>query len=73
MMYRVMLIDDDVPMLKVLQQMIDWEANNLQIAGSTYSSAKALHMFEELRPDIVITDIGLPQKTALSWQTILFA
>ncbi|MGV2806745.1 response regulator, partial [Clostridium perfringens] len=52
-MYRVMLIDDDVPMLKVLQQMIDWEANNLQIAGSTYSSAKALHMFEELRPDIV--------------------
>ena len=62
MMYRVMLIDDDVPMLKVLQQMIDWEANNLQIAGSTYSSAKAMHMFEEVRPDIVITDIGLPQK-----------
>ena len=61
MMYRVMLIDDDVPMLKVLQQMIDWEANNLQIAGSTYSSAKAMHMFEEVRPDIVITDIGLPQ------------
>ncbi|WP_098743788.1 response regulator [Paenibacillus sp. EZ-K15] len=65
MMYRVMLIDDDVPMLKVLQQMIDWEANNLQIAGSTYSSAKALHMFEELRPDIVITDIGLPQKNGI--------
>ena len=47
MMYRVMLIDDDVPMLKVLQQMIDWEANNLQIAGSTYSSAKALHMLRK--------------------------
>ncbi|KOR89075.1 response regulator transcription factor [Paenibacillus solani] len=64
-MYRVMLIDDDVPMLKVLQQMIDWEANNLQIAGSTYSSAKALHMFEEVQPDIVITDIGLPQKNGI--------
>ncbi|WP_435924724.1 response regulator transcription factor [Paenibacillus sp. DYY-L-2] len=64
-MYRVMLIDDDVPMLKVLGQMIDWEAMNLQIAGSTYSSAKALHMFEEVHPDIVITDIGLPQKNGI--------
>ncbi|GAA0394086.1 response regulator transcription factor [Paenibacillus motobuensis] len=64
-MYRVMLIDDDVPMLKVLQQMIDWEANNLQIVGTTYSSVKAMHMFEEVQPDIVITDIGLPQKNGI--------
>lgn len=64
-MYRVLLIDDDVPMLKVLQQMIDWEAHHLQIAGSTYSSAKALLMFDELRPDIVITDIGLPQMNGI--------
>lgn len=64
-MYKVMLIDDDVPMLKVLQQMIDWEAHSLQIVGSTYSSAKALLMFEEVQPDIVITDIGLPQKNGI--------
>lgn len=60
-----MLIDDDVPMLKVLRQMIDWEANNLQIVGTTYSSVKAMHMFEEVQPDIVITDIGLPQKNGI--------
>lgn len=64
-MYRVMLIDDDVPMLKVLQQMIDWEGNHLQIVGSTYSSVKAMHMFEEVQPDILITDIGLPQKNGI--------
>ena len=64
-MFRVMLIDDDVPMLKVLRQMIDWEAHHLQIVGSTYSSAKALHMFEEVQPDIVITDIGLPQTNGI--------
>lgn len=64
-MYRVMLIDDDVPMLKVLKQMIDWEANNLQIVGTTYSSVKAMHMFEEVQPDILITDIGLPQKNGI--------
>ncbi|WP_211748108.1 response regulator [Paenibacillus sp. Marseille-Q4541] len=64
-MHKVMLIDDDVPMLKVLQQMIDWETLKLQIAGATYSSAKALHMFQEIWPDIVITDIGLPQKNGI--------
>ncbi|GJM79454.1 hypothetical protein HMSSN139_19500 [Paenibacillus sp. HMSSN-139] len=60
-----MLIDDDVPMLKVLRQMIDWEALNLQIVGSTYSSAKALLLFDEVQPDIVITDIGLPQTNGI--------
>ncbi|MGN7382600.1 response regulator transcription factor [Paenibacillus sp. SAFN-117] len=65
MMHKVMLIDDDVPMLKVLRQMIDWESLNLHIVGTTYSSAKALHMFKETAPDIVITDIGLPQTNGI--------
>ncbi|WP_438347620.1 response regulator transcription factor [Paenibacillus sp. FA6] len=65
MMHKVMLIDDDVPMLKVLQQMIDWESLKLHVVGSTYSSAKALLMFEETSPDIVITDIGLPKKSGI--------
>lgn len=64
-MFKVMLIDDDVPMLKVLRQMIDWDALQLHIVGSTYSSAKALHMFQETWPDIVVTDIGLPQKNGI--------
>lgn len=70
MMHKVMLIDDDVPMLKVLQQMIDWEALGLHIVGKTYSSAKALHMFQETSPDIVITDIGLPQKNGIELATV---
>lgn len=64
-MFKVMLIDDDVPMLKVLKQMIDWDALQLHIVGSTYSSAKAMHLFQETRPDIVVTDIGLPQKNGI--------
>ncbi|MFD2115116.1 response regulator [Paenibacillus yanchengensis] len=64
-MYKVMLIDDDVPMLKVLQQMINWEAMQLQIVAATYSSVKAVHLFAETTPDIVITDIGLPQKNGI--------
>ncbi|WP_336773753.1 response regulator transcription factor [Paenibacillus sp. MMO-58] len=64
-MYKVMLIDDDVPMLKVLQQMIEWEQLDLHVAASTFSSVKALHLFKETMPDIVITDIGLPKKNGI--------
>ncbi|MGE6228989.1 response regulator transcription factor [Paenibacillus chitinolyticus] len=64
-MYNVMLIDDDVPMLKYLHKLIDWEACGLHVAGETYSSVRALQMFKELLPDIVVTDIGLPQMNGL--------
>lgn len=64
-MYKVMLIDDDVPMLKFLRQLIDWDQLGVKLVGDTYSATKALKMFQEQMPDIVITDIGLPQMNGL--------
>ncbi|WP_284644036.1 helix-turn-helix domain-containing protein [Paenibacillus silviterrae] len=60
-MVKVMLIDDDVPMLRYLSQLTDWEALGFHIVAQTDSSAKALRLFADVLPDIVITDIGLPQ------------
>ncbi|RED58184.1 response regulator transcription factor [Cohnella phaseoli] len=60
-MFRVMLIDDDVPMLRYLQKMLAWEEIGCQISGAVHSSVKALKQFDEIRPHLVITDIGLPQ------------
>ncbi|MEF2246787.1 response regulator [Paenibacillus sp. IITD108] len=65
MMHKVMIIDDDVPVLKVLEQMINWEELNLQLIGTSYSSTKAMHLFQEMSPDIIITDIGLPKKNGI--------
>ncbi|SDC28054.1 two-component system, response regulator YesN [Paenibacillus sp. UNCCL117] len=64
-MHKVMLIDDDVPMLNYLHQLVEWDRLGLQVAGDTYSSVKALRLFQELMPDIVVTDIGLPQMNGL--------
>ncbi|GIP21005.1 response regulator [Paenibacillus sp. J22TS3] len=69
-MHKVMLIDDDVPMLKVLQRMIKWEELDLKIVGTAYSSVKALHLFKESLPDIVITDIGLPQQNGIELASV---
>ncbi len=60
-MYKVMMIDDDMPVLKYLQDLIDWQALGFEVCASTFSSVKALQLFEEHKPDLVITDIGIPQ------------
>ncbi|TLS48233.1 response regulator [Paenibacillus antri] len=59
-MYKVMLIDDDVPMLDYLAQLIDWRRLGTAIAASTHSAELALERFRDVDPDIVMTDIGLP-------------
>ncbi|MFD3445951.1 response regulator [Microbacteriaceae bacterium 4G12] len=64
-MYKIMLIDDDVPMLKYLEKLIQWNSLELTVCAATYSSLKALNLFGATLPDIVISDIGLPQINGL--------
>lgn len=64
-MYKVMLVDDDVPMLKYLRKMINWNALEMEAPITTYSAVKALQLFRENLPDIVVMDIGIPQINGL--------
>lgn len=65
MMYRVMLVDDDVPMLKYLKKMLNWKELEMESPTTTYSAVKALRLFMEILPDIVVMDIGIPQINGL--------
>ncbi len=58
-MYKVMLVDDDIPILKYLSGLIQWRELGCEIVASASSSRKALRQFAELAPDILITDIGM--------------
>jgi len=60
-----MLVDDDIPVLEYLSISISWESLGLAIIAQESSSLKALEQFERLQPDIVLTDIGLPQMDGL--------
>ena len=64
-MINIMLVDDDVPMIKYLLKLINWEDHGLNVVGTSYSSIKALEMFKQYKPDLVISDIGLPQMNGL--------
>ncbi|WP_223591942.1 response regulator transcription factor [Neobacillus bataviensis] len=64
-MYKIMLIDDDVPMLKYLEKLVQWNSLELTICAAAYSPMRALQLFDSTLPDIVISDIGLPQINGL--------
>lgn len=64
-MYKVMLIDDDVPMVKYLMDLIPWKSMGMEISATAYNSLMATELFQETLPDLVITDIGLPETSGL--------
>ncbi|WP_274467573.1 MULTISPECIES: response regulator transcription factor [unclassified Paenibacillus] len=59
-MFKVMLIDDDVPVVEYIRKLVNWEALGLRICAEAYSAADAKERYEAALPDILITDIGLP-------------
>jgi len=61
-----LLIADDEPLVCVgLQSMLRWDDFGIEIAGTARNGQQAAEMIDELRPDIVITDIKMPLKTGL--------
>ncbi|MFS0724221.1 response regulator transcription factor [Paenibacillus sp. 1P07SE] len=64
-MYTVMLVDDDYPVLDFIQYAIDWERLGLQIIGMHQNGADALEAACQRMPDILVTDIGMPQMDGL--------
>ncbi|MBD8068653.1 response regulator transcription factor [Bacillus sp. PS06] len=64
-MYKVMLVDDDYPVLELLSETIEWEQLGLKLQSIHENGASALqHAFQEM-PDILITDIGMPKMNGI--------
>ncbi len=60
MMYRVMIIDDEMSARKLLQISIDWISLNMEVVGEAASGIEAINIIDDLRPDIVFVDISMP-------------
>ncbi|MFC4321554.1 response regulator transcription factor [Litchfieldia salsa] len=64
-MYKVMLVDDDYPVLELLSETIKWEQLGLKLQSTHENGASALeHALIEM-PDILITDIGMPKMNGI--------
>lgn len=64
-MYKVMIVDDDYPVLEFLSEEVEWKALGLQLQSIHENGESALsHALTEM-PDILITDIGMPKMDGL--------
>lgn len=64
-MHRVLLVDDEVYARKGLRKLIRWEACGFEVAGEANDGDEACTRIEELQPDVVITDIRMPETDGL--------
>lgn len=59
-MYRVIISDDEKRICKLIRNLIDWKSLNTEIVGISNDGISTLKMINEMKPDIVITDIRMP-------------
>ncbi len=60
-MNTILLADDDQYVLDGLLKHIPWAEMGVRIVGTAGDGAEAWRMFQELKPDIVFTDVYMPE------------
>ena len=59
-MFKVVIIDDEPIIVEGLSKVIQWEKYGCEIAGTAYDGNEGLELIEEVKPDIVFSDIAMP-------------
>ena len=62
---KVIVIDDEMLIRKLIRMKMDTKRLNLEVAGEYANGAAALQELKEIRPDIVISDICMPEADGL--------
>ncbi|MCU6712117.1 response regulator transcription factor [Paenibacillus sp. J5C_2022] len=64
-MYRIMLVDDEEQIIEGLTVIINWQKHACTVVGSAYNGKNGIARALELRPDIIVTDLRMPQMDGL--------
>lgn len=59
-MYSVFIVDDEGIVREGIRNKIDWENTDFSVAGEAADGEIALSMIQDIKPDILITDIKMP-------------
>ncbi|MCM2531252.1 response regulator [Neobacillus pocheonensis] len=59
-MYKVVLVDDKMFVRKGLQSLVDWKRCGFEVVGEASNGEDAHSVIEQLKPDLVVTDIRMP-------------
>ena len=65
-MYRVLIVDDEMPALRYLQTIIEKYASGYEIAATCTSGETALEHLQKETIDLLITDISMPSMDGIT-------
>ena len=66
-MYRIMLIDDEYAIHLSLRKLVERSGLHIVVTGEAEDGVEALQMLEDSRPDIIVTDICMPEMDGLEF------
>ncbi len=64
-MIKVLLVDDEKLERVLIRKGFDWESQGFEIIGEVGSAKDALEFIEHRKPDLILTDINMPQMDGL--------
>ncbi|RAR41801.1 response regulator [Paenibacillus sp. MDMC362] len=66
-MYRIMLIDDEYAIHLSLRKLVERSGLRIEFVGEAEDGVEALELLEDSRPDIIVTDICMPEMDGLEF------
>ena len=63
--YKVLLCDDEPEVIEAIIERLDWDGMGYEIPVHAKNGVEALEKCEELKPDVIMTDINMPYKNGL--------
>lgn len=66
-MLKVLLVDDEAPILNNLNRVLPWQEMGMEVAGMARSGMEALDIAEKQPPDLVLCDIRMPVMDGLTF------
>jgi two-component system response regulator YesN len=69
--YKVFLVDDEVVVRHGIRDCINWEKTDFVFSGESPDGEFALPLIQEIKPDILITDIKMPFMDGLQLSQII--
>ena len=70
-MIKVFLVEDEYVIREGIKKNIDWQAHGYEFCGEAGDGELAFPMIQEIRPDIVITDIRMPFMDGLALSRLI--
>ncbi len=59
-MYRVMIVEDEIPIRNIISRLIDWQTLGFELVYQADNGQMALSWLEDQKVDLIITDISMP-------------